>query len=340
MERQAVDIFLTNSSSIPLLDVRSPGEYKVGHIPSASSFPLFTDEERAVIGTLYKTEGRNSAIKKGLEIVGPTMTAFIEGAESFGSPVLALYCWRGGMRSESMAWLMERYGFQAIVLEGGYKAYRNHLLSYFNQCLPLKVITGYTGSKKTSFLHILRERGEQIIDLEGLAQHQGSSFGNKKSHHQPSTEHFQNLLFAEFSRLDLNKPIWIEDECMRIGQVNLPENLFHQMSKSPHIFLDVAAEQRIDFLLEDYGSLTREELVDATEGIRRKLGPDKAERAIQYLHSGELRKAAEIILTYYDVRYRASIEKKKHLVQEYYKISLEELPALASKLAIKNIHAI
>jgi len=334
------DIFLESTSSLPVLDVRSPGEFHAGHIPSATSFPLFSNEERAIIGTLYKNEGKNPAIKKGLEIVGPKMVGFIEQAETLGSSTLALYCWRGGMRSESMAWLLERYGFQTVLLEGGYKAYRNHVLAFFEKHLPLQVITGYTGSKKTTLLHLLKERGEQIIDLEGLAQHQGSSFGNKKSHQQPSTEHFQNLLYDEFRKLDINKPIWIEDECMRIGQVNLPENLYQQMNTSPHIFLDITPTQRISYLVEDYGSLSRKDLIDATQAIRKKLGADKASKAIQFLLAGELRNAAEIILTYYDVRYRDSMEKKKHLIQDQYQIDLKDLPDLASKLATKKTHAV
>lgn len=340
MERLKADDFLRCIGSLPLLDVRSPGEYLAGHLPTALSLPLFNDEERATVGTLYKKEGRNPAIKKGLELVGPKMVGFIEYAERLGSTTLALYCWRGGMRSDSMAWLLERYGFRTIVLDGGYKAYRNLALSFFDKSLPLQVITGYTGSKKTTLLHLLKERGEQIIDLEGLAQHQGSSFGNKKSQQQPSTEHFQNLLYEEFRTMDLDKPVWIEDECFRIGQVNLPEKLYHQINKSPHVFIDVLPSQRINFLLEDYGTLPREELIDATNAIRKKLGLDKASKAIQHLQSGELKRAAEIILTYYDIRYRESIEKKQHLIQAYYKIDLEELPELATRLSTKTIHAI
>jgi tRNA 2-selenouridine synthase len=268
------------------------------------------------------------------------MVGFVEFAESLNSANLALYCWRGGMRSESMAWLLERYGLETIVLEGGYKAYRNHILKFFDKPLPLKVITGYTGSKKTALLHLLEEQGEQVVDLEGLAQHQGSSFGNKKSIQQPSTEQFQNLMYERIRMMDNNRPIWIEDECIRIGQVNLPENLYRQINVSPHIFIDIPPSQRIDFLLEDYGILSPEELIDATKAIRKKLGFDHASRAIQFIQSGELRRAAEIILTYYDRRYKESIEGKKHLIQEYYKMDMKDLPELAARLSNKKVHAV
>ncbi len=339
-KRIGVEDFLRLEKSIPVLDVRSPGEYKAGHIPSAFSFPLFTDQERATVGILYKQHGRKPAFKKGLELVGPKLALLIDKAESFESPELALYCWRGGMRSDSISWLLEQYGFKTRVLKGGYKAYRNDLLNFFDQKLPLKVITGYTGSKKTVLLHLLKERGEQIIDLEGLANHQGSSFGNKKSTGQPTSEHFQNLVFEEFRRLNLTKRIWLEDECMRIGQVNLVEALYRQKSESPHIFLDIDKSQRVDFLVRDYGKLDRMKLVEATESIRKKLGTRNADEAIALILSGDLTGAADIILTYYDKKYFKSISSKEHLIQEHIKIDMNKLSQVADILAGKPAHAL
>lgn len=336
MKRLQVEDFLIAAENIPILDVRSPREYEIGRLPSAVSFPLFSNEERSVIGTLYKQEGRNVAIKKGLEIVGPKLLNFIEKAESFKSETLALHCWRGGMRSESMAWLLERYGLRTLVLEGGYKAYRNHLLIFFNSPLPLKVISGYTGSKKTILLHLLKEKGEQVIDLEGLAGHQGSSFGNAKCVQQPTTENFQNLVYHEFRKLDLSRPIWIEDESIRIGQVDVIEGLYKRMSESPHVFIEIDRSQRVDFLVEDYGMLSPEQLTEATQRIKKKLGNEKTSEAIRFIQAGELRKAAEIIITYYDTWYEKAIAKKKHLIHDHYKIDISELPALASKLITKT----
>ena len=332
--------FLTKSLAIPVLDVRSPGEYESGHIPAAVSFPLFTNEERAIIGTLYKQEGRQSAIKKGLEIVGPKMLGFIEQAEALGKQALALYCWRGGMRSDSMAWLLERYGFQTFLLEGGYKAYRNQMLRFFEQDLPLRVITGYTGSQKTALLHLLEKRGAQVIDLEGLAQHQGSSFGNQKSKEQPPNEHFQNLVFEAFRKLDLTRPIWIEDEDMRLGTVNIVESLFRRIDSSPHFLLDIEQSQRVAFLVEDYGDLSKEQLIRATNGIRKRLGFDKASKAIKHIEAGAFQPAAEIILTYYDSRYHRTLTPKKHLIQEKFRIDSKDLPKLADKLMKMTEHGI
>ena len=339
-QRRTVSDFLKQVEGLPILDVRSPAEFEIGHIPSAISFPLFSNEERAVVGTLYKQEGRQPAIKKGLEIIGPKMVAFIEQAEQLKSSTLALYCWRGGMRSDSMAWLLERYGFQTILLEGGYKAYRNAMLDFFKQELPLRVIAGYTGSQKTRLLHILREKGEQVVDLEGMAGHQGSSFGNQKSESQPTTEQFQNQLFHFFRNTDLSRPIWIEDEDMRLGTVNMTEGLFRQINASPHVFIKVKKAQRIDFLVKDYGMLEKEKLIKATYYIRKRLGFDRAKKAIAHIEAGNLKPAVDIILNYYDRRYDKALERKAHLVKARLSIDTENLEALADELIKKTKHEV
>ena len=333
MNRIQAKDFLSLEANVPILDVRSPSEFATGHVPRAISFPLFSDEERTVVGTIYKQKNKKEAVKKGLEIVGPKMVRFIEKAEKLDSPTVALYCWRGGMRSESMAWLLSQYDIETIILEGGYKAYRNQLHEYFKQQLPLKVVAGYTGSKKTELLHLLKSKGEQVIDLEGLAEHQGSGFGNKKSINQPATEHFQNLVFQSFMELDLNRSIWIEDESMRIGRVTLNEDLYQQKNESPHVFVEVDKAQRVEFLVEDYGGLMKEELIDATQAISKRLGYDNAARAINAIEEGDLRTAVECILTYYDRQYHKSIFNKKHLFEGHYKIDINKLDNLASELS-------
>ncbi len=340
MKRKPIDEFLNYQTSVPVLDVRSPGEFRLGHIPGSESLPLFSDRERAVIGTTYKQVGKKEAIKEGLDIVGPKMRSFIEQAEALGSDTLALYCWRGGMRSESMAWLLERYGFKTVVLEGGYKAYRRALSQFFMSPLNLTVLTGYTGSQKTRFLAMLREEEAQVIDLEGWAQHQGSIFGNEKSDSQPSTEHFQNLLFSAFKELDVNRTIWVEDESFSIGRVNLPEGLFQQMRSSPHVFLDVDKADRIEFLVQDYGGLETAALIEATRQISKRLGYDHAQEAVDLIEKGRLAEAAAIILTYYDSRYKKNIERKKDLIKMHYRLRSTELPLLAKQLSGQEKHSL
>lgn len=302
--------FLSDRSA-PLLDVRSPSEFAAGHIPGAQSFPLFSDQERALVGTCYKKQGRKAAVKKGLALVGPKMADFVAEAEQITEGEnLRLYCWRGGMRSGSMAWLLRQYGFTVEVLEGGYKTYRRGLLSFFEQDLPLLILTGYTGSGKTVLLQALRQHGAQVVDLEALANHQGSSFGNQKSDGQPTTEQFQNLVFEAFRRLDLGRPIWIEDESLSIGKVNLPDPLFQQMKDKPRVLLEVPREQRIRYLVQDYGSVPTEKLAAATEAIQKRLGDEKTKQALEALQRHDLSTAADAILHYYDRQYRKAIRHR------------------------------
>lgn len=338
MKRKNVEEFLSARAEMPVVDVRSPSEFNSGHIPSAHSLPLFTDKERAVVGTLYKQEGKQEAIKKGLDIVGPRMRSMVEQAESLGSDRVALYCWRGGMRSESVAWLLERYGLKTTILEGGYKAFRRELGRFFNRELPLAVITGYTGSQKTRFLGMMKEKGAQVIDLEGLARHQGSIYGNQKCEGQPTTEHFHNLLYESFRWMNLSRTVWIEDESFSIGRVNLPEGLYQQKRRAPHIFIEVDKADRIEFLVEDYGVLPADSLIAATEAIGRRLGNDRASEAVGLIREGKLKAAAEIILHYYDARYHKSISEKRELIVAHYPVGQGELPELARKLAKQNVH--
>ncbi len=332
MDRVEVGIFLETIEDIPIIDVRSPGEFHKGHIPGAKSIPLFTNEERALVGTLYKQQGQKFAIKKGLKIVGPKMVDFINQAEAIDSSHLHIHCWRGGMRSESMAWLFERYGLKTSILMGGYKAYRREVLSYFDQPLNLRVLTGYTGCQKTELLAVMSQQGAQVIDLEGLANHQGSSFGNAKTDGQPTSEQFQNNLHAYCQSLDLSKPIWIEDESICIGNVSLPEALFEQMSLSPHILITADTNQRLQFLVKDYGDIDPEKLKSSTIAITKRLGKENTATVLSAIEQGDLYNAASLILGYYDHQYEKSISKKsKHMIAEFNLVS-DQLESLAAEL--------
>lgn len=313
VRRASADELLT--STHPLLDVRSPGEYAHGHIPGAISFPLFSDEERARIGTLYKQTGRDEAFEEGLRVVGPKMAGFVQDARDLGASAMNIYCWRGGMRSNSMAWLLEQAGFEVSVLDGGYKRYRGHLMSFFESPLDLRILTGLTGSGKTAVLHALQDQGAQVIDLEGIANHKGSSFGNVLTAGQPTTEQFQNDLFEAFMGLDIHRPIWVEDESIAIGGVYLPQPLFARMRTSPHVLLEVDDDQRLDLLVEDYGQLAPARLKEATANISKKLGLENMRDAHAAIDDGDLRRAASIILRYYDRMYRKSIGKKTDRIE-------------------------
>lgn len=332
----AVDEFL-RLSGMPVADVRSPGEYAEGHIPGAVNIPLFSNQERAQVGTTYKQISQKAAIREGLEIAGQNMSAYLRALEKLDARAVRLHCWRGGMRSEAMAWLFDKLLEETFVMKGGYKAYRQAILDYFRQPLRLAILTGNTGSGKTRILRALREYGEQVIDLEGLANHQGSSFGYQKTTGQPTTEQFQNNLFEAFRTLDRHRTIWLEDESFCIGCACMPEPLFHQMQDSPRYLLKVPKDRRLENILEDYGKLNPEKLVRATHGIAKKLGKTNAEEAETLIGAGRLREAAAILLTYYDKRYAKSLEKNENKIIAGFDIKEESEKSIA-KLLIDSLY--
>lgn len=288
-----------------LFDVRTPAEYEKGHIPGALNLPLFSNEERAAVGTTYKQAGPYKAFLQGLDYAGPRMRSFVEEAQKRApSGKVAVHCWRGGQRSGSMGWLFGLAGMEVEVLEGGYKAYRNYLLEQFSVCTPPFVIVGGpTGSGKTDILHALEKLGEQVIDLERLAHHKGSAFGAMGETPQPSVEQFENDLFETFRKLDHRRRIWLENESRPIGRVYIPDPLWRQMLRAPLLSVEAPLDHRLAHLVETYAGYPLEELKDAFERIRKKLGGQHHKAAIEALDAGDFAEAARIALVYYDKAY-------------------------------------
>lgn len=306
----SADEFIKRAESTPLLDVRSPGEYAHAHIPGALSLPLFSDDERAKVGTLYKNQGKVASVQKGLEFVGPKLKGFTKFALKLGSEELLMHCWRGGMRSSSMAWLMESVGLRVLLLDGGYKAYRKMVLESFDSPMKIILLGGYTGSGKTELLLQLNEAGEQILDLEGLANHKGSAFGALGQPDQPSTEQFENLLFREISRLDLSRRVWVEDESRNVGKVFLPQPLWERMRNSPLIRIDTPYEIRLERLMRDYACFDTEGLTASIKKIEKRLGFDKCKKALDACLSDDRELAARICLDYYDAAYGSQLDTR------------------------------
>ncbi|MCF8463333.1 MAG: tRNA 2-selenouridine(34) synthase MnmH [Flavobacteriales bacterium] len=310
MEYLKPENFLFATGGMPVVDVRSPSEYEAGHISGAISIPLFADDERAIVGTIYKQQGKKLAIDKGLEIVGPKMAALAKKAEDVAiGGALGVYCWRGGMRSNRMAWLFEQVGLNCTLLEGGYKAYRNTVLNGFSDLKKLVVIDGPTGSGKTDILHALRDAGEQILDLEGLANHKGSAFGSIGLPKQPSSQQFQNDLHQKLGKLDLEKRIWIEREGMTIGKVYLPQPLWQKMRVSPAVAIEIPMEFRVERLVNDYGAASTIDLEKSIRKLQQKLGGQHMNNALELLQENRLPEVAELLLVYYDKQYRFSKDK-------------------------------
>jgi tRNA 2-selenouridine synthase len=305
-----IEDFLLAMRSMPVVDVRSPGEHHHGHIPGAHSLPLFSNDERAVVGTRYKRQGRDAAVLEGLRIVGPKMAAIVEQARAFAPDGrIAVHCWRGGERSGSVAWLLDKAGFNEVMtLKGGYKAFRNHVLAAFTRPFNLMVLGGYTGTGKTETLQYLKDLGEQVLDLEGLAHHKGSSYGALGEPPQPGTEQFENLIWNAIERLDHARPIWVEDESMMIGRARIPDAFFAQMRRAVLHFADMPIEERADRLVVDYGRYPVAHLAEATKRIERRLGPQHCKAALDALAVGDLRTVALITLRYYDKAYLRGTE--------------------------------
>ena len=287
-----------------LLDVRSPGEFARGHIPGSHNLPLFSDGERAEIGTLYTTCSRRQAVLRGLAAVGPRLEAMAMELERWHqrSPQapLRLTCWRGGMRSDSVAWLAERLDLPVVVLRGGYKAYRRWVLELFERNWPLRLLGGRTGCGKTELLQELEVRGAAVVDLEGLAHHRGSSFGGLGLPEQPSSEHFENRIASVLSALAGAKEIWLEAESANVGRCRIPAGLWRQMKEAPVLEVQRPLEQRVEHLVSIYGSQDPAELAEATRRISRRLGPRRTALALEAIAHGDWAAACRQMLDYYD----------------------------------------
>jgi tRNA 2-selenouridine synthase len=352
IQKITIEEFLKLAKEHPVLDVRSPGEYNHAHIPGAYSLPLFTDEERKIVGTAYKQQSREAAIKAGLDFFGVKMKTMVEEAEflvsrfSLASEVdsitnnrqretrnVLVHCWRGGMRSAGVAWLLDLYGFKVYTLVGGYKAYRKWVLAQFEKEYNFNIIGGYTGSGKTLLLHELIKQNKKGIDLEALANHKGSAFGSLGEKPQPKQEMFENMLAEKLQAAshkpqeepDPNSPIlsevegrglegiYIEDESQRIGNLQIPMPLWNTMRKSPVYFLDIPFVKRLGHITKEYGKFEKEKLAEAIIRIQKRLGGLQTKRAIEQLQEGKPKECFRILLTYYDKWYTKGLHNRENL---------------------------
>ncbi len=304
--------FYSQKHRLPLIDVRSPGEFEKGHLPGATNIPLFSNEERAHVGTVYVQQSKEEAVELGYQYVNPKLDWFISESRKVAdnSPV-AVHCWRGGMRSHAFAEHLHSNGFDEVyVIIGGYKAYRNHVLNFFEQPFRLRILGGYTGSGKTFVLKKLKELGQQVIDLEGIAHHKGSAFGHIGELEQDTVEQFENNLFEQFRQLKVQKPIWLEDESHNIGRVKIPMPLFRQMRQQIVYFIQISKEQRAQHLVGEYASFGNDQLAWAINGIAKRLGGQNVQRAHQLLKENNYYEVALLALQYYDKAYTRGVQDR------------------------------
>lgn len=328
--------FISLSPDSLLIDVRSPSEYSHAHIPGAINLPLFSDEERKIVGTAYKQINREEAIKIGLEFFGPKMRKMVEEVEhhikekttdSTSGLKVFIYCWRGGMRSAAVGWLLELYGFDIILLANGYKSFRNYVLNTFKHNFPFKVVGGFTGSGKTEIIKELYLKGNHVINLEEIANHRGSAFGNLNMHPQPSQEMFENILAWQLLPLlkDNVTEIWVEDESQRIGNLNIPMELWLQMRMAPVFFLDIPFDKRLLHIIEEYGSQETEKILNSIERISRRLGGLDTKKACDLLKAGNMHDCFSILLKYYDKYYLKGLHNRDNLTTLLNKIPCDQI---------------
>ncbi len=367
IEKINIDQFLNLANQYPVIDVRSSGEFNHACMPGSYSLPLFSDEERKIVGTAYKQQSRKAAIKIGLDFFGVKMKKMVEEIEKIvegcrltvisnntfaADNAILVHCWRGGMRSSAVAWLLDLYGFKVYTLTGGYKSFRNWVVKQFKKEYKLKILGGYTGSGKTVLLNELCSMGVCVIDLENLANHKGSAFGAIGESPQLTQEMFENLLaiklnaernkkFEEGNDENLTASflpptfdIWIEDESQRIGRLIIPNSFWEKMRKSPVYFVDIPFEERLNYLIETYGNFDKEELNHSILRIQKRLGGLETQNATRFLSENNIKECFRILLNYYDKLYTKGLNNRQNLSTLLTKINCENVNA---KNNIQNI---
>ncbi len=298
----------------PLIDVRSPSEYYKGHLPNSINIPLFDNDERSIIGTIYKKEGRKKAVIEGLNFFEKKMESLLDNlfmsieshkniANKNNEFYIRIYCSRGGMRSQSIAWLLEKYKFKPITLKGGYKIYRRWVLDIFLKKLNLVVIGGKTGTGKTRLLSLLEKYKYQTIDLERFACHRGSTFGGLGMKEQPSNEQFENKIAEKLISFKISNNIFVEAESANIGKCKIPHELFNQMKNSRRIEIIRSESNRLDELIDTYSIFKKEELQESVLRIKKRLGPQRTKIALESIQNERWDLVCKSVLDYYDKCY-------------------------------------
>ncbi|MEM9319697.1 MAG: tRNA 2-selenouridine(34) synthase MnmH [Pseudomonadota bacterium] len=293
-----------------LIDVRSPAEFAEDHIPAAINLPVLSDEERALVGTIYTRESPFKARKIGAALVARNSAAHIERAlmDKDGAWQPMVYCWRGGQRSGSFATILGQIGWRTQQLEGGYRSYRRAVVSMLYECdLTYKVLRldGYTGSAKTELLHLLAARDVQVIDLEGLACHRGSALGDVDGP-QPAQKAFESALAAQLLALDPARPVLIEAESARIGELRLPPALWAAMRAAPRLIIDAPVAARARYLAQRYADLAEDcaALAERLDKLRAFVGHDAVDGWLAQARAGAIEAVAEgLVRRHYDPAY-------------------------------------
>ena len=316
-----------------IIDARSPSEFALDHIPGAVNCPVLDDEERRIVGTIYKQTGAFEARRVGGAMVAANLARHLreQWADKPADWRPMVYCWRGGLRSGSMVNWMRLVGWDARQLASGYKAFRHHVLEIIETVVPrlqLQVICGATGSAKTRVLEALAARGEQVLDLEHFASHKGSLLGALPGVEQPSQKRFETLIASVLEPLDLSKPLYVEGESPRIGRVALPLPLVARMRAAHCIEIEATPEARLDYLLRDYAYLGQDAdtLVTRLGMLKELQGKETVQRWQAWAQAGDLAHLfAELMSLHYDPHYGRSQARHFHAWAQRQRVSASDL---------------
>jgi tRNA 2-selenouridine synthase len=289
------------------VDVRSESEFERAHIPNAINVPILCDEDRSAVGRAYKHEGREAAVMLGLSLTGPKFASIYQKLmeiQHHHQKKLLFYCWRGGLRSQIASTITQWSGHPVFIIKDGYKSFRNWTLQTLQTPINIVLIAGHTGSGKTELLQILEKKGQAIIDLERRANHKGSALGGVGMPTQPRNEMFENLIAIDYLQINNNQTVYIENESRTVGQCAVPEGLWKQMQLAPSLEIQVPIETRIQRIIQEYGNLPKVQLIQQTQKLRKRLGGQHEQAAVQALQADDYKTWVEILLVYYDKSYQ------------------------------------
>ncbi|MEM1293878.1 MAG: tRNA 2-selenouridine(34) synthase MnmH [Verrucomicrobiota bacterium] len=350
-----IDEIQDSSEFSEVIDVRSPSEFAEDHLPGAVNLPVLSNEERAKVGDLYHNQSKFAARRHGASLVSRNISEMLAGhlSEKPGDYHPLIYCWRGGQRSNSLATILAAIGWRVGLLEGGYKSYRSWVVrrleeGFGSPDLRLVILAGLTGSGKTQMLHQMQERGVQVLDLEALAIHRGSILGNEPGIPQPHQKRFESRLVEAVQSYDLSRPVFVESESHRVGDLYVPGALWKAMKASAVIELKVDLDERVRFLRDDYQHFQndQERLIQCLDVLRRLQGNEKVERWIALIQAGNWDELIRSLLVeHYDSAYVSSRSKfaggtfgqvhLESLSEEGIEAGLEQVLDLSSGLAMK-----
>lgn len=322
-----------------LIDVRSEGEFERGHIPGAINIPLLRNEERVQVGTIYKQQGRDAAVALGFKLLGPRFHDLYEAFKSAGSnPVF--YCWRGGLRSQISATLLEWGGQPVGLISGGYKAYRHFVQKELSRPRKFVLLGGMTGVGKTEILQLLAQKGLAVVDLEALASHRGSVLGGLGMPAQPTVEMFENLLHNAVAAFPEGSTILMESESRKIGTCVMPEGFWNNMLQSRVLEIEIPHQQRVERLQKEYASFDPQILAEKTEKLRKRLGGLLCQQAKEAILEGRKAEWVSILMGYYDKSYRYFVDENGYVpepVEWNWQQTENSIDLLMKKLKIYGI---